>query len=124
MAVIDISNSFNDCCDSVLSLSSKSINHCLAKGKVGFKDMKALKMGRLYECALCLMLSFSVIMATSTKEKADETTTSTSFLNNQIARGIKNADETVATSASDECFEKAETMLSRLAAFFSLFTLE
>ena len=52
--------------------------------------MKALKMGRLYECALCLMLSFSVIMATSTKEKADETTTSTSFLNNQIARAIKN----------------------------------
>ena len=66
-------------------------------------------------------------MASSTKEKADETTTSTSFLNNQIARGIKNADETIATSASDECFEKtevAETMLSRLARLaFSLFTL-
>ena len=87
-----------------------------------------LKMARLCECALCLMASFSVIMATSTKEKADETPTSTSFLNNQIARAFKKADETT-MSASDECFEKtevAETMLfmgERARLAFSLFTL-
>ena len=90
------------------------------------------------------MVSFSVIMASSTKEKAGETTepfvtatmvepfkkagetTVTATMNNRIAEAFKKAGET--TSASCECLEKtevAETMLfmrERARLAFSCFT--
>ena len=83
-----------------------------------------LKMARLCECALCLMVSFSVIMASPTMnytiaeliKKAGETSgpvlnnqiaepikkadESTSAMNNQIVRAIKKADETTTSTSS------------------------